>query len=534
MTSEKKPSIYSDRGAIGSADELDQYGVWVKSEPQDLSAAGDDTQEFTGLVMPDFGLDGNSDPLPDMELAIPGEKDSGDDDDFEPLAIPGFDSPEESLSQADDSAGDTPESGGLPVTDISTRLLMKIADELSSIRTELATLKQEFAGIRSRAAGDDKDEAQHGGFFAEEDDEKIALTGDEMDDILNTADLIVEESPSAETAVEEAGEISMGIPAAVEEPADEPEEEIEIDLEDLGINLDDLVEEVSAETEQPPAEELDISLDTDLNIDLSTEENTADKTTQEGDGTGLLDSLDEMHDFHIEDIEPLTTPPEDTSYLEEDPLAMDDLSLNESALDISLDETALDLGLAGEVPFDAAALDLSEAVIDEPDLSIEIMENPVLEPVLEGISIDEDIPIELEDEYQSENITADIVDNESEKMEESLAQVIPEGFEIAAEEASVPFDDDLEGLAEVDLSDPVALPEIPEPEIVVAAPVIEEEPPAPEEAPNIPPVLKKELKNVLSYMDHLLESLPEEKIEEFAKSEYFDTYKKLFKELGLV
>ena len=34
-------------------------------------------------------------------------------------------------------------------------------------------------------------------------------------------------------------------------------------------------------------------------------------------------------------------------------------------------------------------------------------------------------------------------------------------------------------------------------------------------------------------MDQLLESLPEEKIEEFAKSEYFDTYKRLFDELGI-
>jgi len=50
----------------------------------------------------------------------------------------------------------------------------------------------------------------------------------------------------------------------------------------------------------------------------------------------------------------------------------------------------------------------------------------------------------------------------------------------------------------------------------------------------IPSELKKELKNILGYMDQLLESLPEEKIEEFAKSQYFDSYKKLFKELGLV
>ena len=50
----------------------------------------------------------------------------------------------------------------------------------------------------------------------------------------------------------------------------------------------------------------------------------------------------------------------------------------------------------------------------------------------------------------------------------------------------------------------------------------------------IPNHLKTELKTVLSYMDQLLESLPDEKIEEFAQSEYYDTYKKLFKELGLV
>jgi hypothetical protein len=50
----------------------------------------------------------------------------------------------------------------------------------------------------------------------------------------------------------------------------------------------------------------------------------------------------------------------------------------------------------------------------------------------------------------------------------------------------------------------------------------------------VPGGIKEELKTVLSYMDQLLESLPEEKIEEFARSEYFDTYKKLFKELGLV
>ena len=45
--------------------------------------------------------------------------------------------------------------------------------------------------------------------------------------------------------------------------------------------------------------------------------------------------------------------------------------------------------------------------------------------------------------------------------------------------------------------------------------------------------LKKDIKSVLLYMDQLLENLPEEKIIEFAKSDEFTTYKKLFSELGL-
>ena len=45
--------------------------------------------------------------------------------------------------------------------------------------------------------------------------------------------------------------------------------------------------------------------------------------------------------------------------------------------------------------------------------------------------------------------------------------------------------------------------------------------------------LKGEIKTVLAYMVHLLENLPESKIEEFAKSEHFHVYKKLFDELGL-
>jgi len=45
--------------------------------------------------------------------------------------------------------------------------------------------------------------------------------------------------------------------------------------------------------------------------------------------------------------------------------------------------------------------------------------------------------------------------------------------------------------------------------------------------------IKKDLRNVLSVIDELLEALPEKKIREFAKSEHFLVYRKLFQDLGL-
>lgn len=44
----------------------------------------------------------------------------------------------------------------------------------------------------------------------------------------------------------------------------------------------------------------------------------------------------------------------------------------------------------------------------------------------------------------------------------------------------------------------------------------------------IPQDLHEDLKRLLVYLDRLLESLPEAKIDEFAGSEYFDLYRKIF------
>lgn len=77
-----------------------------------------------------------------------------------------------------------------------------------------------------------------------------------------------------------------------------------------------------------------------------------------------------------------------------------------------------------------------------------------------------------------------------------------------------------------------------------AGPQVAEEPqrfeprPTPEERPTGGKYIQQEtldeIKRLLNYLDGLLESLPEEKIDEFARSEYFELYRKIFEFFGLV
>jgi hypothetical protein len=639
MVNEKKPSIYSDRGAIGSADELDEYGVWVKSEPQDLSSVSTEARESTGFALPDFDTEfedltsGDSgstgfeeEAIPDLDIPAddftaeggiesvdesPAEESAGFDDleisgdsaedssaaveNFTEVSIGEFmDTGESAFAPPQAAAAEPPRREAPAQNDLSTQLLMKIADELSSIRTELSTLKKEFAGLRSETAEEAKSEDKHG-FFVEEDDEKIALTGDELDNILNTADFTEEAGateeldsafsfadvpePAPESEPLAANEALPDEPAADEgdesEAESEEEEFIDIDLNDLGLDLDPekLLQENEAPEEtgpEPDVEITDITIEDSpveaaaeeqvfetASLDLSpSDENLLNESELAIEGLeseisgialdtemseiDLMDDSEELKALREEGVLPMTAAPEDTSYLEEDSLALEG---SEATAEISFEDDS---------SFDSTSIDLSEAVIDEPDLSAEIVENPVQEPVLDDISIDggmddiDDISIDIDTEIEGmEDLAAgsgeeaelpvpeDVIDThiDSETGDDSFAQVIPEGFEVGAADAPVSFDDELdenafaeEGLDNISADEPSeAAGETADAEAVEAAGKLD-----------IPSGLKSELKTVLSYMDQLLESLPEDKIEEFAKSEYFDTYKKLFKELGLV
>lgn len=428
--------------------------------------------------------------------------------------------------------------------DLSTQLLMKIADELSSIKKELFTLKEELAvykgNVPQTAPVEAEQEEKSSGFFDDEEDEKIALTGDELDNILNTAEFTEEAGavitdvedtdligsseiePKVDTETVESSEL-LETPEAVQETLSET---FQLDDSTFLSDKEDLISEEIVESAPAAATETGIDTTEQLEeeiVELPMDENLA--VLQE------------------EGVRPITEAPEDISYLEEE-----------------LESTSFE---------DSSQLDLSEAVIEEPDLSgIVLEEHPLEEPSIEDIHIDLDTEEVLHVEDQGSDLTEievpeddnielldletpsteeeplpaevtveetlprfeDLEEISTPVQEESFEEVIPEGFVVESEEAE-PIE-----LAQAPVEEEV-LEEIEE-----VAPSVQEEvspkieqnsTPESTNKPAVSPDLTQEIRAVLSYMDQLLESLPEEKIEEFAKSEYFETYKKLFEELGL-
>ena len=641
MANEKKPSIYADRGTIGSSEELDEYGVWVKGEPQDLSP-----KDIAAVKIPDSGnVDfeiPEMDDLPDLNVIksdSPGEPDFGDDfdlsikgsddeeddrdvfnfgdiseqtaledsaeelpalgeiEDFpESIEIPEEISFEEGSNDfaditMDDSIGikdmDSGSSQEFPIEikaesssvgfssektatppDLSTQLLMKIADELASIRTELSSLKKEFAGIRVAAKASEDEEA---GYFGEEDDEKISLTGDELNNILNTADFT--EEAGADATVELSGDLTLEEPQGLTEEDFSPEEFSSEELSPEDLTIDDLSADYLSDPEllkepdpleinfddhdeeEPQAPNLDL-LDVEVGLDKTNLDLTDSGSVFSGEDVSIpeevfpdLSELDteELSEIREMGVEPLAPAPDadDTDYLTNDPITEDSpLELEEIPFDDLADLSPMDLSSETEVEeLDSNnSLDLSEAVIDEPDLSSGIQDNPLVEPSLEDISIN----LDLSELGSSDTDTPDLDTADLEPME------------LSSPESDSPFEETelVSPLEEMDLteaepvSDELSEDEVLEPldvgdvasdsfekfeEPVITEGAFPSETPGFEESVEAPSYtkLKQELKTVLSYMDQLLESLPDDKIEEFARSDYYDTYKKLFKDLGL-
>jgi hypothetical protein len=403
---EKKPSKYSDRGTIGSPEELDAYGVWVKSEPQDLTANMAEAVNFDAEAVPYADFDMEFDDTEESNFDFPG---------LEP-EIPEISIESDEIASAESADNDNfddeikaPYPGpslGRGGEEASTQLLMKIADELSAIRSELTTLKKEFAGVRIESVPGVKTEARHGGFFdgEEGDDEKITLTGDEMQNILTSADF---SAPEEDTGFDpqrdpqrEADEAALKELSAQNESAAEAEEEeeIKIDFDNLGISLDDDTG-AEAQDEFPPLEAgADDEFETSSLEEIPPLEELPSEDLQEE--IMPLEAFDEADDeelrnLRLEGASPFTPAPDNSVYLETDPFALDTSGLEETSLEeTSFEDTSFAESGLTEIaaPEEAAPAEtVSQDTISEITTELSL-DDIGLDLDTDAFSIDESLP----------------------------------------------------------------------------------------------------------------------------------------------
>lgn len=505
---------------VGPAAEkkLERYGVWVKVEPRDVApdlaavgltdlepASAPSSGERASFTAEEESL------LDELETGVGHEVEAGTQGELESL--------DERLSTASldeelpelelEDAVEVPLADGKPglerFDDIETiegavapaspsaagqpEVLSRIEHELRSIRSDLTALKKELADLRrphAAAAPAGVASGAKARFFEEEEDDTIALTGDELDNILNTADITEEaaEAPAAEVDLVEAEDLDSlpdegGAAVSVEptasldlgvEPLEELEEVTDLDLELPEAAPAELVLEGAADAVSGAAELPDLGLEAIPEIEVSEaelEELPVDEGTL-ADADLVVDLEEETPKAHAK-----ATPaiPE-----------VDLKALHETQ------EAAQESILTTD---DLAASDLAEleAVAEEP------------------ASARSTIEIDFEQAASPEPASSDAEDVESLEPVEDLE-------EIAEELAEAPA-----------AAEPAPKPEPPRPAAR----------PEPASAPTfaMSDSIKKDLRNVLSVIDELLEALPEKKIREFAKSEHFLVYRKLFQDLGL-
>jgi|GEM_PF-1596670 len=446
-------------------------------------------------------------------------------------------------------------------------LLEQIANEISSLRNEISELKKELACSTEKKASTEAD-ISNGFFSGSEEDEVIALSGDELNNILINADF-TEKTPLTDTelSLEDEAEISLDEDAefALNEEAEislDDETEISLD-EDAEISLDDDAEfSLDDEAEISLDEDSELFLDEDAEFALDEEaEISLDEDAEFALNEEAEISLDDETEISLDDDAELSLEDDAEISLDDDT----DLSLDDDA-EISLDDDAeLSLEDDAEISLD----DDTEISLDEEELEEEFFEENLIEPseeeldintivanneeLIDTITIDSselvvpsadsdllEVPVDQDNDLENPEINA-IADFEDELLldveEEDLSEIIPEAIE---PDRDTEIDDENsynEPTDEVFNSEQWGFDDD-------ASPSLEdEEKSIPEtESPATNSLIKniqdkqiqEDIKSVLVYMDQLLENLPEDKIEEFAKSENFVVYKKLFTELGLV
>lgn len=501
---------------------LSDFGVDENSDDATAVAAGNaiNSSAEEEIDLSDFGIDSDAEETPveqDVQGAKKNEKVDYDlaitDDDESSVEAPTAQEVTNSTATLEDVKTVEEE----PSSNVSNKLLEQIISDLSGLKNEINSLKGDLETLKSKevlsapavsivqepdatsepaveTTFDEKqeeiieenielpeDSSESSGFFNNDDeDETIALSGLELDNIMNTADFSEEEETVANDSVEN---------PFVEENSSVTEEDNSI--------VEEKAEESAFEEETPTPQteniETEFSEDTPFN-EFETSEVII--PNEEHDSGLSMEFTDEnLEEPNLDDIDNI------------DPEAQAEIQIP------GVNEIANEEDEVSSILVESSSEDLMSTS----------NENSPIDMPSEEIASDE-----------ADSIESDIeADEESFAMVEDMLKEDPP----VSEQIS---DENMDYLSEEPVQEEFIDDEIPTVAgIMAAAEEDKNESETPEtinqdnKDDSFPEDLKADVKSVLLYMDQLLENLPEDKIVEFAKSEQFATYKKLFNELGL-
>ena len=482
-------------------------------------------------------------------------------------------------------------------TAINNELLERIISDLSGLKDEISNLKNDLAELREKSSIENalpscatqENEAEietpateePSGFFGNSDeDETIALSGDELSNIMNSADFteeVVENvSPDAETT-EAAGFTEETFVNDVEPSAEETTFDMSQENEasyPISDSFSDASESsLSANSESEPEVSVsndfvemspteDFGMQEEVKSEPAEPESFNENEDIQEETAAASDIPDTIPDDIIDEpafddsLYSAPTPmPEESGIIEEEvpsleePLVTDTFETEPSAAFVSEEET--DSGLS---------LGMEEAEPEEPNL--EIMTEDSLPEEIDIPKVDEILPEETSenaDDIMVDSNPSDFMESvkidETEKIRDPFIDdimeepptvedaITDENVEYLAKDENAIVDEDVSPIPTEEPSATFEEPQIetkqesfPTAKEEVSSPaesISEETTESNAEDRTLPDDIKSDIKSVLLYMDQLLENLPEDKIMEFAKSEQFVTYKKLFSELGL-
>ncbi|MGP1586993.1 MAG: hypothetical protein ACTTHG_01470 [Treponemataceae bacterium] len=343
---------------------------------------------------------------------------------------------------------------------INSEEFEKLTGEVQLLKQELAELKAEFYSFKSSLNVDasPKQEIEpttetketSSGFFDDDEDETIALSGDELNNILNNADFTTENG----NEISEETDFSENTENEFVEPDLEEKAEEEITLNE------------SESVEQ------DFLQDTEDNSDFANVELSEPDLENFEPSTFEIESQEEENEIEQEiDIpvdEDITVAADTNDFIES--IDKEDPSIDETLTKDKLDFLDDDMAVDGEEISTQQDSQENEQINDTEEQEVDV-EDQLDEPtaqMFDSDQWDDSVKNDIEPEKNDESNDYTNIENNPENNGEA---------------------------ASVSLTD--------------------------------------KIKSVLKYMDQLLENLPEDKIEEFAKSEKFKEYKSVFEELGI-